>query len=196
VHIQADVDHDEDPVAETAWVDELADDALKNGLPAPMACVVYADLRAPDLAATLSRHLHHPLTRGVRQEVWFDPASTRADIPRDDVLADPRWQEGYGTLADHGLSFDVAAWPAQLPASSASPATNALSARSATNWSTSSDPRPLHDRKQLPGRTHCRRVLGVLPTMIASRRELSESERADVLAGTTPRFYRTVCPTD
>ena len=28
---------------------------------------------------------------------------------------DPRWQERYRTLADHGLSFDVVAWPAQLP---------------------------------------------------------------------------------
>lgn len=47
MHIQAEVDHDEDPVAETAWVAELADDALRNGLPGPVACVVYADLRVP-----------------------------------------------------------------------------------------------------------------------------------------------------
>jgi len=32
--------------------------------------------------------------------------------------------------------------------------------------------------------------------MIACLRELSESERADVLAGTARRFYRTMCPTD
>jgi predicted TIM-barrel fold metal-dependent hydrolase len=52
VHIQAEVDHTEDPVAETAWVAELADDALRTGVPGPVACVVYADLRAPDLTAT------------------------------------------------------------------------------------------------------------------------------------------------
>ena len=41
----------------------------------------------------------------MRQELWCDPASTRADIPRDDLLADPRWREGYRTLGDPGLSF-------------------------------------------------------------------------------------------
>jgi predicted TIM-barrel fold metal-dependent hydrolase len=63
----------------------------------------------------LSRHCAYPLARGVRQEAWFDPVSTRADIPREDLLSDPAWQEGYRRLADFGLSFDLLVWPDQLP---------------------------------------------------------------------------------
>jgi predicted TIM-barrel fold metal-dependent hydrolase len=114
VHVQAEVDHSVDPVAETAWVDELAQKAPVAGTPRPVACVVYADLRTPDVHDVLARHSHFPLTRGVRQEAWFDPASTRADIPRDDVLSDPRWRDGYRSLEDFGLSFDLLVWPSQL----------------------------------------------------------------------------------
>ena len=87
VHIQAEVDHQLDPVAETAWVESLAGDARASGLPGPLACVVYADLRSANVREVLSRQCRHPLTRGVRQEAWFDPASTRADIPREDLLS-------------------------------------------------------------------------------------------------------------
>ena len=115
VHIQAEVDHQLDPVAETAWVESLAEEASAAGLPGPLACVVYADLRAANVRDLLSRHCSYPLTRGVRQEAWFDPGSTRADIPREDLLSDPAWQEGYRALAEFGLSFDLLVWPTQLP---------------------------------------------------------------------------------
>jgi predicted TIM-barrel fold metal-dependent hydrolase len=114
VHIQAEVDHELDPVAETEWVGSLAEEASASGLPGPLACVVYADLPAANVREVLSRHCRYPLTRGVRQEAWFDPASTRADIPREDLLSDPAWQEGYRTLAEFGLSFDLLVWPDQL----------------------------------------------------------------------------------
>ena len=65
VHLQAEVDHASDPVRETAWVSELADEARAQGLPGPLACVVYADLRATDAKEVLARHVQHPLTRGV-----------------------------------------------------------------------------------------------------------------------------------
>ena len=119
VHVQAEVDHQLDPVAETAWIASLADEARAADLPGPLACVVYADLRASNLDELLSRHCRYPLARGVRQEAWFDPTSTRADIPRDDLLADRAWQEGYGLLATFGLSFDLLVWPAQLPTAAA-----------------------------------------------------------------------------
>ena len=41
--------------------------------------------------------------------------STQADIPREDLLSDPAWQEGYRALAEFGLSFDLLVWPTQLP---------------------------------------------------------------------------------
>lgn len=114
VHVQAEVDHGLDPVAETAWVASLAEQARRGSVAGPVACVVYADLRAANLRQVLAGHRTYPLTRGVRQETWFDPASTRADIPREDLLSDPAWQQGYRTLAEFGLSFDLLAWPRQL----------------------------------------------------------------------------------
>lgn len=88
IHIQAEIDHQLDPVAETEWVGSLAEEGSTSGAPSPLACIVYADLRAADLHDVLSRHCRYPLTRGVRQEAWFDPASTRADILRP--VAGPR----------------------------------------------------------------------------------------------------------
>lgn len=114
VHVQAEVDHGLDPVAETAWVASLAEQARRAGAAGPVACVVYADLRAANLRQVLAQHSAYPLARGVRQEIWFDPASTRADIPREDLLSDPAWQRGYRTLGEFGLSFDLLAWPRQL----------------------------------------------------------------------------------
>jgi hypothetical protein len=67
----------------------LAEEATAAGLPGLVACVVCVDLRTADVPEVLARHCRHPLTRGVRQETWFDPASTQADIPREDLLGDP-----------------------------------------------------------------------------------------------------------
>jgi predicted TIM-barrel fold metal-dependent hydrolase len=114
VHVQAEVDHAADPVQETAWITTLTEQATAAGEPAPLACVVFADLRSADLEQVLERQCAHPLTRGVRHEVWCDPESIRADIPREDMLSDPDWVRGYRKLADFGLSFDLLAFPRQL----------------------------------------------------------------------------------
>jgi len=111
VHVQAEVSHEVDPVAETAWIASLG--AASPGF--PFACVAYADLRAPDLDDVLSRHRDFGIVTGIRQEAWFDPASKRADIPRQDLLADPRWRSGFRRLADYDLAFDLLVWPWQLP---------------------------------------------------------------------------------
>jgi len=108
VHVQAEVDHAVDPVEETAWLDTLAEPV------APMVYVAYADLAAPDLDDVLARHCEHAGMRGIRQEAWFDPASTRADMPRENMLLDPAWRAGLPRLAEHGLSFDLLVWPHQL----------------------------------------------------------------------------------
>jgi predicted TIM-barrel fold metal-dependent hydrolase len=109
VHVQAEVDHSIDPVNETAWVSALADEALATGAAGPLGSVVYADLRSQDLHDVLAGHTRYGPTRGVRQEAWFDPTSNRADIPREDLLGDRAWREGYRTLATFGLSFDLLA---------------------------------------------------------------------------------------
>lgn len=111
VHVQAEVDHDVDPVLETAWLQSLAD-ADDPGLPS--VCVAYADLRRSDLDDVLERHCQYPIVRGIRQELWFDARSNRADIPRVNLLDDANWRRGYRRLAAYGLSFDLLVWPWQL----------------------------------------------------------------------------------
>ena len=112
VHVQAEVDHAIDPVAETAWLAELAA-SHGDALP-PMVYVAYADLRAPDLDDMLARHRETGPVRGIRQEAWFDPASRRADIPQTNMLSDPAWRSGLARLSQHELSFDLLVWPHQL----------------------------------------------------------------------------------
>lgn len=107
VHVQAEMSHDLDPVAETRWLAEL--DAH-----VPTVCVGYADLRRRDLDDVLARHQEYAFFRGVRQEAWFDPSSTRADVPRENLLDDPRWIRGLGRPAARGLSFDLLVWDHQL----------------------------------------------------------------------------------
>lgn len=106
VHVQAELDHAADPALETDWLASL------SGV--PTVCVGYADLRAPDLDDVLDRHQRHALFRGVRQLAWYDKASARADVPRLNLLDDPRWSAGLDRLAARGLSFDLQVWPHQL----------------------------------------------------------------------------------
>ncbi len=110
VHVQAEVDHAVDPVEETAWLRSLEFGA---GAP-PLVYVAYADLRAPDLDDVLARHAEAGPVCGIRQEAWFDPESTRADIPRFNLLDDPAWRSGLARLPGHNLSFDLLVWPHQL----------------------------------------------------------------------------------
>ncbi len=112
VHVQAEVSHQSDPVEETAWLDSLA---RVGGSPAiPTVCVGYADLRSADLPDVLDRHSDYPIFRGIRQEAWFDPLSRRADIPKQNMLDDPRWLDGLRELERRDLSFDLLVWPDQL----------------------------------------------------------------------------------
>ena len=112
VHVQAEMDHDDDPVKETAWLAQLGEQQPEA--PLPTVCVGYADLRAPDLADVLDRHQRFSLFRGVRQEAWFDPDSTRRDVLRTNLLDDPAWIAGLSILARRELSFDLLVWAHQL----------------------------------------------------------------------------------
>lgn len=109
VHVQAEIDHDLDPVLETEWLDELAD-----AHETPTAIIGYADLRDPALGDVLARHARSPRFRGIRQEAWFDPQSRRADIPRVNLLDDVSWVRGLRMLAEQGLVFELLVWPSQL----------------------------------------------------------------------------------
>jgi predicted TIM-barrel fold metal-dependent hydrolase len=92
VHLQADLTGpDPDPVIETRWLQRQAD---ATGY--PHAIVAWADLRSPDIAADLERHLESANMRGVRMLV------------DGDGLSDAAVDRGCRALADRGLSYDLA----------------------------------------------------------------------------------------
>ncbi len=95
---------------ETRWLQAMAD---YNGL--PTAIVAFADLSDPDLDTLLADHAVHPNVRGIRHIVNWHPDSRRTYTPRD-MTQDDAWGRGYARLAEHGLSFDLQAYPGQFPA--------------------------------------------------------------------------------
>ncbi len=64
VHIQAEWDHNADPVGETAWLQGVADDPASRGM--PNGIIAYANLSDPDVEGVLERHAEHANWRGIR----------------------------------------------------------------------------------------------------------------------------------
>ena len=94
VHMEAEWAR-EDPVAESAWLQEIAE---RHGL--PNAVVGWADFARADIAEVLAGHAQYPLLRSIRQK----PVS----------MADPQWRQGYALLARHGFHYDLQAPWSQL----------------------------------------------------------------------------------
>ena len=112
VHVQANADP-ADAVRETEWLERVASAPDAAGLPS--AIVAYVDLSAPDAAQQLKRQTAWPRVRGVRQVLNRHPDPKLNRAPKD-YLADPTWQENFGLLAEHGLSFDAQVYWQQMPA--------------------------------------------------------------------------------
>ncbi len=112
VHVQAEWDHDGDPVGETAWLQDVADSPESQGM--PNAIIGYANLSDPDVEETLNRHAEHSNWRGIRHMLnWSDDPGFRfAD--RSDYMQDKQWRAGYRLLGQLGGSFDLQVWPWQL----------------------------------------------------------------------------------
>ena len=91
VHVQAAIGS-ADPVKETEWLQEAAD---RTGF--PQAIVAYADLRDPNVEATLERHCQFDNMRGIR------------DFSYGDYLVEPDFHRGYALLEKHGLVASIAA---------------------------------------------------------------------------------------
>ena len=91
VHVQAAIGSD-DPVKETEWLQEAAD---RTGF--PQAIVAYADLRDPDVEATLERHCEHENMGGIR------------DFSYGDYLVEPDFHRGYALLEKYNLVASIAA---------------------------------------------------------------------------------------
>ena len=110
VHIDA--GHDPaDPLAETAWLQSLADSPGSRGM--PHGIVAYADLSAPGVEALLAAHAAHPNVRGIRQILNVHPDPLYDYVGRH-FMRDPAWREGFRLLRRHGLSFDLQIYPSQM----------------------------------------------------------------------------------
>jgi predicted TIM-barrel fold metal-dependent hydrolase len=108
VHLQVEYDHN-DPVAETRWLQNVAD---KHGY--PHGIVGFADLSSPDLQAVLEAHCAFPNVRGIRQCLNFhrDPVKTFIDSPH--LMSDAQWRAGYALLKRYDLSFDLQLYYSQM----------------------------------------------------------------------------------
>jgi L-fuconolactonase len=74
------------------------------------AVVGWADLLAPDVAASVARLAREPKLRGLRHCVQAEP---------DDFLRRADFQRGVRTLEAHGLVYDLLVYPRQLAAAAA-----------------------------------------------------------------------------
>jgi predicted TIM-barrel fold metal-dependent hydrolase len=98
-----------DEVAETAWVQSMADaHGAMNGI------VAFADLANPGVGTVLDRHLAHANLRGIRQQLhWHENAQYRF-APRPDVMNDAAWRAGLAEVEKRGLAFDLQVFPGQM----------------------------------------------------------------------------------
>jgi predicted TIM-barrel fold metal-dependent hydrolase len=105
VHLQAEVDR-RDTVAETAWLQAIADAPESRGL--PHGIVAFADLADPRVEATLERHRQYANLRGIRYILNYEAGEPLyCATGRGDWLRDPQWRTGYALLGKFGLSFDL-----------------------------------------------------------------------------------------
>lgn len=105
VHVQANA---MDPVAETAEVQRMADEA---GL--PVSIVGGGDLSSPDFEDVVERQLAYPGFHAVRQILNIHPHPLYAYVDTD-FMNDPKWLAGLRVLAKHGLAFDMQLYPTQF----------------------------------------------------------------------------------
>jgi predicted TIM-barrel fold metal-dependent hydrolase len=110
VHVEANPD---DVVGEAQWLQSLADDPVNLGH--PHGIVAGADLSAPDAAEILERLSACPNLRGIRQILNRHPDARYNYVSRD-YLLEPTWRDNLARLSEHGWSFDLQLYPAQVPA--------------------------------------------------------------------------------
>lgn len=112
VHVQAEWDHESDPVGETAWLQNVANSEESRGM--PNAIIGYADLSSKDAPDIIARHAEHPNWRGIRHMLNWSEDPKWQFTDRNDLMTDSQWRRGYRALAEHEGSFDLQVWPWQL----------------------------------------------------------------------------------
>lgn len=109
VHVQVGV-ADEDVVAETRWLQRVADDPASRGL--PQAIVAYCDLASPQAPGTIAAHRQSRNLRGIRQIVGRSDAEDAA-TGSGALIEAPLFAENLQRLVDIDLSFDLQLVPSQ-----------------------------------------------------------------------------------
>jgi predicted TIM-barrel fold metal-dependent hydrolase len=110
VHLQAAM---ADPVAETAWLQSLADEPAGRGF--PHAIVAFADLADAHVEAVIEQHCRYPNLRGIRfmlNHIEGEPLYCMTE--RGDWLRDAAWRRGYAQLEKYRLSFDLQVYCHQM----------------------------------------------------------------------------------
>ncbi len=97
-----------DPVAETRWLQALADE---TGY--PQGIIAGADLSRPDAGTLLARHAEVRNVRGVRQ-ILNVHKNSRYDYVGRHYMREPSWRANLGLLAKYRLSFDLQIYPSQM----------------------------------------------------------------------------------
>ncbi len=99
----------ESSVDEVAWVQSVAD---RHGF--PHGIVGFADLSAPDVAATLDRMLQYRNLRGVRQQLHWHEKVLYRYASRPDWMNDPQWRAGLAQVQKRGLLFELQVFTSQF----------------------------------------------------------------------------------
>ncbi|WP_226781595.1 amidohydrolase family protein [Oceaniglobus trochenteri] len=108
VHVQAECGAS-DPVAETAWLAQLA---RTEG--APQAAVFHADLSADHAPSVLAANARFAIARGVRAPVSWHPSGRFCFANRPGVMGEPAFLKAASLLPGLGLSLDLVVVPDQL----------------------------------------------------------------------------------
>ncbi|APR39774.1 amidohydrolase family protein [Paraburkholderia sp. SOS3] len=110
VHVEA--NHDPaDPVEETRWLQQVADNRSSRRM--PNGIVAGVDLCAPNAAQVLEGHAAFANTRGVRQILNVHENKLYDYIGRH-LMRDATWCANFALLRRHRMSFDMQLYPSQM----------------------------------------------------------------------------------
>lgn len=109
VHIEAVIEPSQ-AVAETAWLQSIADSRKAAGI--PHGIVAQADFSAQNIEDILDGHCQYRNIRGIRDAVhegWIDPAN-----PKPTLLQNSDWREAVGLCQKYGLHFELQIYHQQV----------------------------------------------------------------------------------
>ena len=110
VHVEADWDKADDPLAEINWLEKLD---KSSGV--ATRYIGFAPLVGPDAAEVLERLAAVPRCVGVRQMLsWHPTDPAKCFALRSGIAGDPDWRRGVAMLARHGFLLELMLYPYQV----------------------------------------------------------------------------------